>query len=85
MRLLKFYATWCNPCKLQSKYLENVTGVTIEEYNIEDEANEDLVIKYKVRSVPKVVLVDDEGNSLKEFQGLTTSETLQSCIDELLK
>lgn len=81
MKLLKFYATWCGPCKVQTEYLKKVTGVDIEEINIEDEKNEDLVVMYKVRGVPKMVLLDDDGELLREFRGLTTSESVQEVID----
>lgn len=81
MELLKFYATWCGPCKVQTEHLKKLTGVDIKEINIEDEENDDLVIKHKVRSVPKIVILKD-GEVVKEFVGLTPSDKIQEVINE---
>lgn len=80
MELLKFYASWCGPCKLQTEHLKKITGVTIKEIDIEDENNNDLVEKYKIRSIPKIVILKN-GEIIKEFVGLTSADKIQEVID----
>lgn len=69
MKVLKFYATWCGPCKALSSTLEKFYkgDVTIENIDI-DERN-DLAQKYNIRSVPVCVLVDDNGSELRRKNG----------------
>ena len=67
MRILKFYATWCVPCKALSKYLESSRDIRIINCNIEEvdiEKNMETAIEYGVRSVPTMVLLDDYNNEI---------------------
>jgi thioredoxin 1 len=58
MKLLKFSASWCGPCKMLTKVMESVEfPYTVEEVDIE--GNEELVAKYGVRGVPTLILLDD--------------------------
>lgn len=79
MKLLKFYAPWCGPCKQQGEFLKEVTGVEIQDVNIEED--EDTPIKYRVRSVPMMVLLDDNEEVLREFRTLTKTEDIQQVIN----
>lgn len=79
MQLLKFYAPWCGPCKQQGEFLKGVTGVEIKDINIEED--EDTPMMYKVRSVPMMVLLDDDGETLREFRTLTKTEDIQQVIN----
>lgn len=80
MKILKFYASWCGPCKVQTEILEKLEGVEIQNIDIELEENDDLVMEHKVRSIPKLVILDDEGNKVKEFVGLTQLETIKEAL-----
>lgn len=63
MKILKFYAEWCNPCKRLSKYLnEHPPALEIEEINVED--NPMLASQFDVMSVPVIVVQDDDGNEV---------------------
>ena len=81
MKLLKFSATWCGPCKMQAtEFKENPLDIEVEEINIDTNENE-LISKYNVRSIPTMVLVDDEGNELSRWIGFTKSDIIKECID----
>ena len=59
MQILKFSAEWCNPCKQLSKLLEKL-DIDVIEKDIDLEENQDLLTKYKIRSVPTLVAVKDD-------------------------
>lgn len=69
MKVLKFYAEWCGPCKALSTTLEKYYKGDIPIENIDIDSNRDITIKYNVRSVPACVLLDDNGNELRRKTG----------------
>ena len=79
-KCLKFGATWCAPCKAlkpifeKASQMEEFKGIQFIEYDIEEEDSEDLVIKYGIRSVPTVVLLDENDNVLKKSIGSIQEE-----------
>lgn len=79
MKILKFYAPWCGPCKQQGEFLSKVTGVEVQDVNIEED--DILQEVHRVRSVPMMVLLDDKGETLREFRTLTKTEDIQQVID----
>lgn len=81
MKILKFYADWCNPCKQQTKILDEMS-LDVTPINIEDDDSGELVEKYNIMSVPVIVFLDDEGEEIKRFVGLTTRNALESFIEE---
>ena len=77
MKLLKFYAEWCGPCKGLSKIIDGAKdkiNIAIEEYDIDNEMI--MAQEYKVRSVPTMVLVDDTGAEIKRQVGMVSEEKL---------
>ena len=63
MRLLKFYASWCAPCKNQTKVLETIE-FPYEVVPVDIDEDVDLAMQYSIRTVPTLVLVDDEGSAI---------------------
>ena len=68
MKILKFSATWCRPCKNLTNTLDQmVLPYVVQDIDIDKEPG--LASDYSVRSVPTMVLVDDEGKELSRLVG----------------
>ena len=79
MKILKFYAEWCGPCKVVGQNLKNANlPIRIEDLDVED--NEDLVLGYRVRSVPTTILIDNEGNEVQRWLGIFNVDELKQLI-----
>jgi thioredoxin 1 len=82
MKVLKFYASWCAPCKGLSTVVEGIkdqVDVPFEDVNIEEQM--DLAAKYGIRSVPTMVIVDEDGVEIKRQSGMLNEEQLLAFID----
>lgn len=77
MKIVKFEADWCGPCKQQREILEDFDQVPIETIDVDEspeKANE-----YGVRGVPAIVLSDD-GTVLKHWTGITQIHEIENEI-----
>ena len=77
MKLLKFYASWCGPCKGLSMVLEGVKEqlpMPVEDIDID--ADMDTARKYNVRSVPTMVVVNDDGSEVKRTVGMMNEKQI---------
>ena len=77
MQLLKFYATWCGPCKMLSKTMEDIK-FPYEVIPVDIDENMDLAIKYGVRGVPALILINEEGNPITSSVGLLSKKDLEA-------
>lgn len=61
--LVDFYATWCPPCKMLAPVLEELQDefkeVTIVKIDVDANGNEELVKKFRVMSIPTLVMFKD--------------------------
>lgn len=79
MKVIKFAASWCGPCKMLSKVLEDYTGdVQIEEVDID--ANQQMAINFGVRGVPTCVLVNDEGGEVARKVGMMNIKEFEEFV-----
>ena len=80
--LKDFYADWCGPCKTQDPILddleEDYDSVTFEKIDV-DEA-EDVANEYQVRSIPTIVVENDDG-VVERFVGVTQREQLEDALE----
>ena len=69
MRYLYFSAPWCGPCRMFGPLMEQLSKeITVEKINVDE--NQDLAIKYGVRNVPTVILVDGTGKEFTRHVGV---------------
>lgn len=79
MKLVKVYSETCGPCKVLER---NLQDANIEHKSIDflTDEGEEFVNKYDVRSVPTLLLLDDNDNLLKKHSGLLNVNKLKEFI-----
>ncbi len=77
MKVLKFYADWCGPCKGLSQVIKNAGDkVTMEVENVNIDDNIFLAQEHKIRSVPTMIVVDSDGTEIRRKVGAMNEEQL---------
>ena len=82
MRVLKFSASWCNPCKNLQKSLqknEDVLKYKVEDIDIDESLEE--AQKYGIRSVPTIVLLDDDNKEVARSTDIKSANQLREWTD----
>lgn len=88
MKVLKFSASWCGPCRAYKPTFEKVSkmdefsDIQFEEIDVDD--NEDLAIKYGVRGVPATIFVNNKDEMIDRLAGLQTEQALTDKIRSLM-
>lgn len=75
MKVLKFFATWCSPCKMLSATLENM-NLPIEVIEVDIDKEPELAKKYNVRGVPTMVLISGD-QEIRRFIGAGDMNRIQ--------
>lgn len=77
-KILRFTASWCQPCKAMAKNLENADlNIDIEVVDID--IHTDLAVEYAIRSVPTLILKD--GPIEKRLTGLKTTQEIKDWVN----
>lgn len=77
MKVLKFYASWCGPCKAQTMIINGAEGklpVPVENVNIDE--NVFMASNFGVRSIPTMILVDKDEKEIKRHTGVLKEQEL---------
>lgn len=77
MKVLKFYADWCGPCKMLSRIVEDAGDkitIPFEDVNIDTDMMTG--VQFGVRGVPTMVMVDDSGKEIKRKVGMMNEKDL---------
>ena len=77
-KVIKFYATWCGPCKVYGKTWDKVIPNYQDQIQVEnvdiDKDTAGLAAKFKIESVPTTVLIKEDGTELKKTGRLSADE-----------
>ena len=77
-KVLRFTASWCQPCKMLGRILEDIhTDYTIEVIDIDE--NRELAIQYSVRGVPTLVMLKNDIET-KRIVGMQTEGFLKDWL-----
>jgi len=75
--LVKFWATWCGPCKRYAPIFDEFASENqdINCFSVDAESEQDLCSEYHVSSIPVTLLFKD-GEHIKSKNGILTKEEL---------
>lgn len=82
MKVIKFQASWCQPCKMLSRVVEDAKdkiNVPIEEVDIDE--NMEMARMFNVRGVPTLVLVDEKSNVVRTKSGYMSEQQLLEFVN----
>lgn len=83
-KILRFTASWCGPCKILAKNLEQ-TELELPVDVVDIEAEQQTTQQYRVRAVPTMVIVDDSGTARgAPLVGLKTTLEIKKWIKETI-
>lgn len=75
MKFQKFGAEWCHTCNVVSNAMkswdQNIASL-VESYDIDRDS--ELASKYKMRSIPTMIVLDDSGNEVARYAGSKITE-----------
>lgn len=75
MKILKFFSPTCGPCKVLDRNLQEA-GIQYESIDVTDDANEELITKYGITSVPILLYVGNNGETILKYRGIMTVDDL---------
>ncbi len=82
LKVLKFSAAWCGPCKVLAPIFNEVKADTpdVVFVDVDVDQNSALAIEYNIRSVPTLVFEKD-GQIVHRTNGTSNSSALKSLIN----
>ena len=78
-KIEKFGASWCAPCNVLDRTLEQLTGVEIIKHDVDEE--EELANVRGIRNVPVLIYYNEQDEEIKRTVGAVSLNTIMSIIN----
>lgn len=79
IKIEKFGANWCTPCKVLDKTLEQVSGVEIVKHDVDEEP--ELTEERKIRNVPVLIFYNENNEEVDRIVGAVPLGTILQKIN----
>jgi thioredoxin 1 len=80
-KVIRFTASWCQPCKAMASILEEIdTNIPIEVVDIDKQ--QDVAIEYGIRGVPTLVKIDNNGNVTDRMVGIKAKNLVEEFLND---
>ena len=76
-RIEKFGASWCGPCKVLDRTLEQISRIEIVKHNVEEE----LANSKGIRNVPVLIYYNDRDEEVKRTIGAVSLGTIMQIVN----
>lgn len=85
MKILKFEAAWCQPCKQMDKVLENFVAKnpTADVEKIDIDISPDIATEHSIRGIPTIIFLDDQGNEHVRLVGTKTLAQIEAAASQV--
>ena len=89
MKILKFWADWCMPCKVYAKTFDKVSknekykNIEFKSIDVEND-DTDYTEKFSIRNLPTTIILNDKDEVVNRISGILTENNLEKMIDEAI-
>lgn len=80
VKILKFGAAWCGPCRFVDAELDRITEVPIEKIDVDEDP--ETADKYDIANVPVVIFLNEDGEEVKRHVGLITKDAIMTIVND---
>ena len=84
--IVEMWAPWCGPCRMMKPVFEKVASsndTDVQMYTMNIDENQDVAMKYGVRSIPTIKVFD--GGEVKETKvGVLAEQNIKELVTNLL-
>jgi thioredoxin 1 len=87
INFVKFFATWCGPCKVLDKTIKNISPdySNVNFIDIDTDEQPTICKSYKIKQVPTVIIFKDNEEIERLVGNIPQAKLRQSIEDSLVK
>ena len=78
MKVIKLWASWCNPCKTLSRNLQDFDLCELKEVDVDE--NQEAMHEYGVRNIPALIIMKDD-KIVERLIGVISKEQLENKVN----
>lgn len=79
-KIEKYGSSWCSPCKVLDRTLEQISGVEIVKHDVDEE--EELATSKGIRNVPVLIYYNNRDEEVNRTVGAVSLGTIMQIIND---